>query len=191
MCLGVRVNREKIGNLMVYLATKITPIFHTQLIKLIYLIDEEAVKDDGVPVTWLDYKAWQYGPVAPETYYIKCGGITFSDFVSVMPAENNTYHILPKVAFSDKKFSDYDMELIDRMIEKYKDTKPCDLVKLTHEKDTLWDITCKENNIIFDKDYRISDYSLDFKKLINEDIKMENYIGALDTMMFNYQLQGC
>lgn len=190
MCLGVRVNREKIGNLMVYLATKITPIFHTQLIKLIYLIDEEAVKDDGVPVTWLDYKAWQYGPVAPETYYIKCGGMTFLDFVSVMPTENNAYHILPKVAFSDKKFSDYDMELIDRIVEKYKDTKPCDLVKLTHQKDTLWDITCKENNIIFDKDYRISDYSLDFKKLINDNIKMENYIGALDTMMFNYQLQG-
>ena len=55
---------------MVYLSERISPIYHTQLIKLLYLIDEEAVKDDGVPVTWLDYKAWQYGPVAPDTYYI-------------------------------------------------------------------------------------------------------------------------
>ena len=188
MCLGVRVNREKIGNLMVYLSTKIKPIYHTQLIKLIYLIDEEAVKDDGVPITWLDYKAWQYGPVAPETYFIKCGGMAFVDFVSVKPVDNNTFHICPKVAFSDKKFSDYDMELIDRVIDKYKDTKPCDLVNLTHQAGSLWDITCKENNIVFDN-YNISDYSLDFKKLIDDDIKMENYIGALDAMMFNCKLQ--
>ena len=61
MCLGIKVNKDKIGNLMVYLSERISPIYHTQLIKLLYLIDEEAVKDDGVPVTWLDYKAWQYG----------------------------------------------------------------------------------------------------------------------------------
>ena len=60
MCLGIKVNKDKIGNLMVYLSERISPIYHTQLIKLLYLIDEEAVKDDGVPVTWLDYNCLLY-----------------------------------------------------------------------------------------------------------------------------------
>ena len=64
MCLGIQVNKDKIGNLIVLLAGRLKPLYHTKLIKLLYLIDEEAVKDGGIPITWLDYKAWQYGPVS-------------------------------------------------------------------------------------------------------------------------------
>jgi len=39
MCLGVDVNKEKIGNLMIYLADNLMPLYHTKLIKLMYLID--------------------------------------------------------------------------------------------------------------------------------------------------------
>ena len=70
MDIGVEVNKEKIGNLLIYLAVHLNPLFHTKLIKLLYLIDENAVRDCGVPVTWLDYKVWQYGPVAPVIYEI-------------------------------------------------------------------------------------------------------------------------
>ncbi|HEY5570416.1 MAG TPA: type II toxin-antitoxin system antitoxin SocA domain-containing protein, partial [Bacteroidales bacterium] len=61
MCIGIQVNKDKIGNLIVLLATRLKPLYHTKLIKLLYLIDEEAVKEDGVPVTWLEYKVWQFG----------------------------------------------------------------------------------------------------------------------------------
>jgi uncharacterized phage-associated protein len=194
MCLGIKVNKDKIGNLMVYLSERISPIYHTQLIKLLYLIDEEAVKDDGVPVTWLDYKAWQYGPVAPDTYYIKCGGMEFSDYVKAekCSGSDNHFYVLPKVSFSDDKFSDYEMDIIDRVIKEYGNKKPSELVNLTHKKGSLWDITKKEHNIIFDNDYKVSDYSVDFKRVIADDPeKLENYNGAMEIMMINSKLKSC
>lgn len=192
MCLGLTTNKEKIGNLMVYLANQIKPIYHTQLIKLFYLIDEEAVKDDGIPITWLDYKAWQYGPVAPETYFIKCGGMEFSDFVEAVrcPASEDRYFIEPKRSFSKDLFSDYEMAIIDRVIARYGHEKPSELVRLTHKEGSLWDITRKENHILFDKEYRISDYSLDFRKLIaHDEEKLERFEGAKEVMMINRYLQ--
>jgi len=34
----------------------------------LYLIDETAYLRTSVPVTWLDYKVWEMGPVAEELY---------------------------------------------------------------------------------------------------------------------------
>lgn len=183
MCLGISVNREKVGNLMVYLADRLKPLYHTKLIKLLYLIDEAAVKDRGIPITWLDYKVWQHGPVAPETYYIKCGGETFKDFVSAKKVDNG-FVIEPVTSFYDGDFSEYDFDIIDGVIAEYGNWKPSDLVTLTHQPDSLWNKTKKEYNIDF-SEYNISDYSLDFKKLINDEIKLDNYEGARDVMLFN------
>ena len=79
------LNKEKIGNLLIYIASNIKPLYHTQLLKLIYLIDEEAVKEDGVPITWLDYKVWKFGPVAQEAYDLKSGS-SFNEYVNLIGA---------------------------------------------------------------------------------------------------------
>jgi 1-deoxy-D-xylulose 5-phosphate reductoisomerase len=42
----------------------------TKAIKLLYIADEKAIKETGVPITWLNYKAWKFGPV-PEDIYNK------------------------------------------------------------------------------------------------------------------------
>ncbi len=59
---------NKIGNLLNYLSTQIPNLSMTKLLKLLYLIDETAYFRTGVPVTWLDYKVWEMGPVAEELY---------------------------------------------------------------------------------------------------------------------------
>ena len=89
---------------MVYILKHQGIVFHTQLIKLLYLIDETAIKANGIPITWLDYKAWQFGPVAPETYYIKYKKSVFDSFISLY--ENNIGEnkllLFPKVDFDDR-----------------------------------------------------------------------------------------
>ena len=119
MCIGVSVNKEKIGNLMVYILKHQGIVFHTQLIKLLYLIDETAIKDDGIPVTWLDYKAWQFGPVAPETYYIKYKESVFDSFISLYKNDigENKLLLFPKVDFDDSEFSDYEIDIIDSVLK--------------------------------------------------------------------------
>lgn len=191
MCLGIQVNKDKIGNLIVLLAGRLKPLYHTKLIKLLYLIDEEAVKDGGIPITWLDYKAWQYGPVAPETFFIKEETNLFNSYLEKSKKGDGTI-IKPKVSFDDSEFSDYDLEIIERVITKFGHMAPKDLVKLTHKEGSLWDIAKKENHINFDDSNTTSDYTLDFTRIISDDeLKLSNYEGAKETMMFRAQIKKC
>ena len=59
---------HKIGNILLYFANEINPLYLTKAIKLLYILDETSVKEIGAPVTWLDYKVWKLGPV-PESIY--------------------------------------------------------------------------------------------------------------------------
>ena len=63
-----KVLNDKIGNLLVYLAQNISDLSMTKALKLLYIIDETSMKESGVPVTWLEYKVWEKGPVAQEIY---------------------------------------------------------------------------------------------------------------------------
>ena len=189
MSLGIQVNKDKIGNLIVLLADRLKPLYHSKLIMLLYLIDEEAVKDGGIPITWLDYKAWQYGPVAPETYFIQEEPNIFDSYIEKSKKTDATI-IKPRVSFNDREFSDYDLEIIERVITKFGTSK--NLVKLAHKEGTLRDIAKKENHINFDASNTTSDYSLDFTRIISDDeLKLSNYKGAKETMMFRAQIEKC
>lgn len=188
--IGMQINKELIGNLIVLLAEKCTPLYHTKLIKMLYLIDEEAVKDSGIPITWLDYKLWKSGPVDPAIFNIRD---TFKDYVSAQKEENITGDthtvIIPKKKFEDDEFSEYDMEIINRIIETHKNDTASDLLSLTNAPGSLWDITRKENDIAFSiSDF--SDVSIDMKRLVEEDKqKYTNYIRALDNACFSLYLK--
>jgi uncharacterized phage-associated protein len=191
MSLGIQVNKDKIGNLIVLLADRLKPLYHSKLIMLLYLIDEEAVKDGGIPITWLDYKVWQYGPVALETYFIQEEPNIFDSYIEKSKKTDATI-IKPRVSFDDSEFSDYDLEIIERVITKFGHMTSKDLVKLTHKEGTLWDIAKKENHINFDASNTTSDYSLDFTRIISDDeLKLSNFKGAKETMMFRAQIEKC
>lgn len=190
MCLGVRVNKDKIGNLMILLATKIKPLYHTKLIKLLYLIDEAKVQDNGVPMTWLDYKVWQFGPVAPEVYFLKDGNSVFNAYINTQKNVSGTL-IVPKCEFYDGDFSDRDLEIVDEVISKYGSISSESLVNITHEPNSLWSKTKEANGLDFSSSIaNISNISIDFTELIkNDEIKLDSYQGAKDTIMFQSQFE--
>jgi uncharacterized phage-associated protein len=186
MSLGILANKDKIGNLMILLAGTLSPLYHTKLIKLLYLIDETAVKDDGIPVTWLDYKVWQYGPVAPETYFIKDNDHLFAKYIHTKKSENGTL-IVPVSPFNENSFSEYELEIINQVISKYGSLSSEDLVQLTHEKNSLWYKTKLENDLDFENSIaNVSDISIDLKRLVaNDEQKLSKYEGAYEMLCFN------
>lgn len=191
MCLGITVNKEKIGNLLALLATRLNPLYQTKMIKLVYLIDEHKVKDNGVPLTWLDYKVWQFGPVAPELYYLRDNNSVFNDYVRAVQDNNGTL-IIPQKEFNGAKFSARDKRIIEEVINKYGGMKAECLIDLTHEEGSLWSITKKEHNLNFSSPIaNTSNVSIDFSRIITDEEKMDNYEGAKETMMFKAELIDC
>lgn len=152
------VNNDKIGNLLALLASKVPDLGITKLSKLLYLIDEKAVQETGVPVTWVNYEAWHMGPVPAELYFqVRHGEHVFDkghaqdldSYIDVQPTSINQldgYHILPKVAFCDDEFSDYEINLIEQIIREYGEKSANELIQLTHSPNSLWSrIVAKEN----------------------------------------------
>lgn len=91
----ITLAQEKAFNALVYFAERIKLLYLTKAIKLLYLADEKAIKETGVPITWLNYKAWKYGTI-PD-------GIILD----------------PEKAFDDSQFSDYEIDVLDAVIKEY------------------------------------------------------------------------
>lgn len=189
MCLGIAANKEKIGNLLVLLADRLAPLYQTKMIKLVYLIDELKVKDNGVPLTWLDYKVWQYGPVAPELYYLRDNDSVLNEYVEAKRDCNGTL-ICPKRTFDDAKFSERDLRIIEKAINIYGSKGAEGLIALTHRDDSLWSITKREHDLDFSSPIaNTSDVSMDLSRLIDDEEKKDNFEGAREMMMFKAGLQ--
>jgi uncharacterized phage-associated protein len=190
--LGIIANKEKLGNLMVYLSEKIRPLHQTKLIKLLYFIDEYAVLDNGIPITWLEYKVWEKGPVAPETYYLKNNpeDHSFSDYITLKKRDENSIEVKPARSFDNSLFSDYELEIIHKVVSELGNKRAQDLIDLSHQEGSLWDVVSKRNNVDFAK-CKTTTLPLDLSELISDDpVKFFNYQEARDMMLFSVSTSG-
>ena len=185
MNLGIQTNKELIGNLIILLAERCKPLYHTKMMKLLFLIDQEATLEKGAPITWLEYKAWKFGPVSQDLFYSKNGGYNkFSNYVSFDKKEKSFSVIVKPVKdFDDSEFSEWDLEIIDKVIGLYGQKTTEELIQLTHEKDSLWDKTVKRTGVKFSIENKTSDEVLNFLELIdNDDYKKSIYFSTLENL---------
>lgn len=175
---------NKIGNLLNYLGTRLPGLSMTKALKLFYLIDETSYMRTGVPVTWLDYKVWEMGPVAEELYNELRYGQAFtqngqvvdlSPFVEakkeVTKYGYDKITITPKAKTDLSEFSSYELELIDNIIDRFGTYSSKQLIELLHEKNTLWHQYVSDNDLKVNfKVYgKKSNHNIDFARLIQDD----------------------
>lgn len=182
--------KNKTGNLIVYMISKLNNLEHKKLTKLLYLVDEAAIKDRGIPVTWLEYSAWKFGPVAPEIYNIKeTGKNIFSEFVKVERDEKGANVLIALSSFDKSEFSEYEMDMIDSVIKQFGTKNFDELVDVTHKEGSAWDTIMKENNVPNGTD---TDYIIDLSKLIkNDSSKLAIYYEAEEIAWFRAQMTVC
>src|SRR6266536_5007888 len=120
---------NKIGNLLNYLSTQIPNLNMTKALKLLYLIDETSYMRSGAPVTWLDYKVWEMGPVAEELYnelrydqsLMQNGQvINLESFIETKKTDGfegqSQITIYPKGHYDLCEFSTFEKELIENIV---------------------------------------------------------------------------
>lgn len=184
MSLGISVNESKVGALLAYLSFLMPNIQLRKLIKLVYLIDEESVRQRAIPLTWLDYYAWEKGPVAPEVYAIKDGAL--GKYVTCLKGDDKKWHVnsvkqAPYLIDKDMLcMSQWEQNLVDAVIEKYKDMDADDLTNETHLEDTLWSQVVKENAIDFSANPK-SNCKIDLNRLNTDEESRETYEDAYDS----------
>ena len=153
-------------------------------------MDEKSVKMRAIPLTWLEYYAWQEGPVAPSVYAVKEGN--FSAYVTCVKEEDGKWRVssnktnLFAIDKDLKAFSAYEMDIINSVIAYCKDKSADDLTDETHNENSLWSQTVSRYNIIFDKTGR-SEYPICLNDLNDAEGK-DIYADALDSIMMQASL---
>lgn len=188
-------NIDKIGNLFIYLSDNVDNLFLTKMLKLTYIIDELAVKETGSPVTWLRYKVWKMGPV-PRKIHANLtfeNGDFFESYIDVeYVPELKGRKIESNNKFDDSQFSDYEIELIDRVISQYGHFNSNELIELLHESDSLWHQVVIEKNLqpIFDtEEESTSPYSIDLKNAISDPFLKMMFDEMLSNIEFREELE--
>lgn len=179
---------DKIGNLLNYLSSRVANLSLTKAIKLLYLIDETSYQRSGSPITWLEYKVWEMGPVAEELYnelkfdqsIVQNGQlINLEDHIKtnkkISEDGNTQITILQKGIYNLSKFSSFETELIDNIIDRFGTYTASQLIKLLHEENTLWHQSVKDNNL--DLNFKLygkkSNHAIDFSQLVKDDAIMQ------------------
>lgn len=176
----------------------------TKALKLLYLIDETAYGRTGVPVTWMDYKVWEMGPVAEELYeelrherfFVENSKqISLEPFITTVkktgPQGNTFINIEPKGNAQMDCFSPFERELIDNIVDRFGTYTSKQLIQLLHEKNTLWHNEVKDNNLQlnFSVYGKKSNHTIDFSVLIKDDpIKQLAAQAAFESMQLHQAL---
>jgi uncharacterized phage-associated protein len=175
---------DKLGNAIIYLSEKVNYPYKTKLLKLIFLLEEESIKRYGHPFFNIRFDVWRLGPVSKELFIeFSEEPILLQEYIQLSPTTEGTV-IKGKKSFSDDEFNDLEIELLEEISYKYRDSVANDLVELTHQEGSLWKITAEKFGVYEALEkckINSTDHMIDFSILLSKDNKMqERYYETLD-----------
>lgn len=141
-------DKEKLGNVVVYIANHVPDLSKTKLLKLLYFMEEYSVKRFHTPFLGLLFEVWQAGPVVKDVFIdLSETPVLLDGFVKKEVKDGNTYISAIK-EFCDDEFSDNDIVVMDDMLKKYGNMTAKQLVNLTHAKGSLWYKVAEQEHLL-------------------------------------------
>lgn len=140
---------DKIGNTVIFLASNLKNASKTKLIKLLYILDELSIKKSGIPFLNLKYSVWKFGPV-PVNLYVEFSSdpSLLKEYIERKNTEDGHDYIYPKKEFLDDEFSLNELELLDYVVEKFKNYTTNDLIAYTHKINSPWYNAAQKNGVL-------------------------------------------
>lgn len=150
MCRFSEPNRQKLGNAVLYIAKRAKYPYKTEILKLLFLIEERMVQQYHVPYLAIPFSVWRLGPVSVDVFEeLSDGPVLLSDFI-VLEFNGTGIRVTPKREFSDDEFSDAELQVMEQVMSKYGGMNSEQLIKETHKEGTLWYETAKEHHLLED-----------------------------------------
>lgn len=129
-------------------------ISNLKLQKLLYYVQAASLVFENRPIFSDKIQAWKYGPVVEEVYHTF--KVFANDAIEKPASEFSLSFILNKR--HDEEIEDRDKELIDRVVDSYKDYSAIKIMKKTHS-EAPWKETFERTNKIISHDIIQSYYS--------------------------------
>jgi uncharacterized phage-associated protein len=143
---------DKLGNALIYLCQKMRaagePVSKTHLLKLVFIIEEIAVKKYGIPFFDLRFDVWKLGPVSKDLFVeLSEEPELLGSYISRRVVDGNEY-IEAKKEFSDDEFNDKELELLEEISKRFMYCTAKELINFTHRTDSIWYKTAQKNGVL-------------------------------------------
>ncbi|MCF2547888.1 SocA family protein [Bacteroides xylanisolvens] len=182
MCKFSEYTKQKLGNTIVYIARKKSNLSKTQLLILLYLMEERMALKYHIPFIGIPFEVWQIGPVAKDVFVdLSDSPYLLKNFVKTDFKDGGTF-IEAIADFDDNEFSECEIEMMDDILAKYGNMTASDLVSETHKEGTLWYRTAVRTGLLeaFNKyECNNSDQQIDFTEEMT-DCAAEDYRESLN-----------
>ena len=150
MCRFSEPNRQKLGNTVLYIAQHAKYPYKTEILKLLFLMEERMVQQYHVPMLAIPYSVWRLGPVSVDVFEeLSDGPVLLSEFIA-LEFNGQGIKVTPKRDFCDDEFSDAELQVMAQVMEKYGSMTSDQLIDETHKPGSLWYDTAKEHDLLDD-----------------------------------------
>ena len=150
MCRFSESSRVRLGNAVMYIAAHAKYPYKTEVLKLLFLMEERMVQKYHVPMLGIPFSAWRMGPVSVDVFEeLSDGPVLLSDFVTLQ-FNGQGIMVKPSRAFDEDEFSDAELEVMREVMEQYGQMNSEELIAETHREGSLWFDTAKEHGLLED-----------------------------------------
>ena len=142
------------GNAVSYIASHARYPYKTEVLKLLFLMEEKMVKQYHVPFLGIPFNAWRMGPVSVDVFEeLSDGPVLLADFIA-LEYNDQGIKITPKKAFCDDEFSNSEIKMMEDVMEQYGGMNSDQLIAETHKEGSLWYQTVEEAGLLKDFDMK-------------------------------------
>lgn len=154
MCRFSETSRVRLGNAVMYVAANAKYPYKTEVLKLLFLMEERMVQKYHVPLLAIPFNVWRMGPVSVDVFEeLSDGPSLLSDFVTLQ-FNGQGVLVTPSKPFDEDEFSDAELQVMREVMEQYGGMASDQLIAETHRKGSLWYETAKEHGLLDDFDQR-------------------------------------
>ena len=168
----------RLGNAVMYIASHAKYPYKTEVLKLLYLMEERMVQKYHVPMLSIPFSVWRLGPVSVDVFEeLSDGPVLLNDFITLQfnvwsseshpsslkdgrvvtdegKANGQGIKVTPSKEFDADEFSDAELQVMAEVMEHYGQMNSEELIAETHKEGSLWRETAKEHGLLEDFDER-------------------------------------
>lgn len=150
MCRFSEANRQKLGNTVAFVAQRAKYPYKTEVLKLLYLMEERMVLQYHVPFLGIPFSVWRMGPVSVDVFEELSDGPQLLEDYVMLQFNGQGIKVAAKGEFEDDEFSDAELRVMEQVMEKFGHMNSEELITETHRDGGLWKMTAEENGLLED-----------------------------------------
>jgi len=143
-------SKVRLGNAVIYIASHAKYPYKTEVLKLLFLMEERMVQKYHVPMLSIPFSVWRLGPVSVDVFEELSDGPVLLDNFVTLQFNGQGIMVKPSKEFDEDEFSDAELQVMHEVMEHYGQMNSEELIAVTHKEGSLWYETAKEHGLLED-----------------------------------------